>query len=138
MTLKITVSTRSGRPLRQTFNKVAKSVEKAGEKEILREANEILAASQPFTPLKHGPLRASGRVQGPIRRGKETSVFVIYGGQGVDYAHVRHEVEAMKYTTPGTGIKYLTGPFQKFKPGMAKRVQSGIRRRIGSRGISVS
>lgn len=140
MGLSIKISTKSGRPLRSTLKKFAKAVERAGEQEIFREATEIFAAVEKVgrVPLKTGALRGSGRIEGPFKRGKETVIFVAYGNSfGVDYALVRHEVEARRYTTPGTGIKYLTEPFKGFKPGMAKRVQSGIRKRVRSRGINV-
>jgi hypothetical protein len=138
MALKVTIRTKSGRPLKQTLSKFERNVMMAGEKEILREAVEIRALAIPLTPFKFGPLRASGRVEGPFRRGKTTSVFVAFGNNsGVHYAWIRHEIEAEKYTTAGTGTKYLTRPFQGRKPGMAKRVQSGIRKRVGSRGINV-
>lgn len=141
MGLQINIKTRSGRSIRQTLNKFARTVRKAGEQEILREAQEILSASQIVVPFKTGALQGTGNVQGPIRRGKESSVFVIYGGQGVNYALVRHEVEAERYTTPGTRFKYLTHPFsnlKSFKQGMPKRVEAGIRRRVKSGGISVT
>ena len=140
MSLSAKITTRSGRSIRQTLNKFAKSVQKAGEREILREAQEIFSASQSVVPFKTGALQGTGYVQGPVRKGSTSSVFVIYGGQGVDYALVRHETEARAYTTPGTRHKYLTNPFtgfKSFKQGMSKRVESGIRKRIGSRGISV-
>lgn len=137
MGLQITVKTRSGRSLRQTFNKFANSARKAGEHELLREASEILTATEPLVPLLTGALRGTGRIKGPFRQGNKSSIFIAYGNQTVTYAHTRHEIEARQYTTPGTGIKYLTGPFQKFKPGMPKRVQSGIIKRVGSRGINV-
>ena len=139
MSLKINISTKSGRSIRQTLNKFARTVKKAGEKEILQEANIIFNASQVVVPFLTGALKGTGRVTGPIRQGDTSSVFVSYGGQSVNYALIRHEEEARQYTTPGTRQQYLTNPFDgfgSFKQGLAKRVESGIRKRIGG-GIRV-
>ncbi len=132
MAISITVRTGSGRPIGSTFKKLIRKIEKAAEKELKREGNEILSASLPLVPKKLGPLRASGRVDF-FKRKNEMQMNVAFGGNGVDYAILRHNVEAQRYTTPGTQAFYLSQPWEGFKPGLPKRVAKGISRRI--RGI---
>lgn len=137
--LTVRMTTRSGRPLRSTLNKFAQKVVRAGGKELVREGHEILAMALPLTPLDRGPLRASGRVEGPTTRGSTTKVIVAFGNQsGVDYALIRHWKKARQYTTEGTGINYLTIPLDAAKPGMSKRIRAGINRQIRGSGFSVT
>lgn len=131
------------------------------------EAETIMTRSKrEFVPVDEGTLRSSGHVQDPVRRGKEVSVTMAYGGAASPYALAVHE-HPSKFSPPswegkgvtggvqgrdaqgrftsgrvtfnpeGRGPKYLERPFRQQQKGMAQRLAAKIRPR-DSRGRFVS
>lgn len=85
-----------------------------------------------------GTLRASGMVHDPVRKGRNISVLLSFGGGAQDYAIAVHEhlsehsppswVAAeesgygIHWNAAGTGPKFLEGPLNESRPYMAERI----------------
>lgn len=96
---------------------------------LRREAELLLAKAIPYTPMRYGPLRASGRAQGPFRAGRNVSYALAgFGGPAVDYALYVHEMpDTYNFTTPGTGPKYMEKGVKDWMPGFSARVANCLR-----------
>lgn len=85
---------------------------KNAQSDIAKEAGEIILKNTlPKVPMFTGALRDSGRVEAGMSVTGNVTVQVTFGNSEVDYAVFVHEdmprdVEK-RYTTPGTGPKYL-------------------------------
>lgn len=113
---------------------------------LYTEAELLLTRSKPITPRRHGALRASGFVTTPVILGRWVTVTVGYGGVTAPYAWIVHERPdprvvggkkvPVRWTTPGTGNKYLEKPLQELKRSMnrriANRVRAYVRSQVGS------
>lgn len=98
------------------------------------EAELIMAKSkQDYVPVDLGTLRSSGFVNDPVRKGKEVSVEIGYGGAASAYALSVHEQpsqydppswrgKTIEFNPSGRGSKFLERPFMEALPGLAERV----------------
>lgn len=115
---------------------------------LMREAQELLTASQALVPVDQGPLRASGQVVGPEWVNGVGTVVVGYGSAAVKYAVSVHENPRSGRTggvTPSgrrrktwatTGQwKFLEQPFTerapRFPDRMRDHVEAGLRGLVG-------
>jgi hypothetical protein len=85
--------------------------------------------SKPVTPYEHGPLRDSGYYG--ILEGSKGPVLEV--GYDTPYALRWHEELAQNYTTPGTGPKYLEGPFIKNRARYARALMDSARKLLRGR-----
>lgn len=123
--MKVDVKVTGTKELSALLNQLGASAPRAMGQCLRREGERLLKISVPMTPLRYGPLRASGRVDGPNFSGHNVWVTVGYGGPAVDYALFVHEMpDTYNFTTPGTGPKYLENAAKEWLPGF----NSGIRR----------
>lgn len=88
----------------------------------------LLAEAIPGVPLEHGELRQSGYVD--HRPGE---AVVGFSAPHAVYAHemgfsVRPEAAPINWTTPGTGAKFLTGPFLRNRERFANHIKSEARK----------
>lgn len=111
---------------------------------IYQEAQIIMTESKRRCPVASdgGVLRASGLVAEPIRRGRNISVLLSYGGAADAYAIAVHEHlsshsppswitaeengHPVQWTTPGTGPKFLEAPINEWMPTGAAAVAARV------------
>lgn len=97
------------------------------EKIIYQEAWRVMGESIKIAPIDFGRLRASARVDMPVREGDRISVRLSYN---TDYAKWVHEKnvngEPVNYKAPGTRSLFLIDPLIENLSDMEER----IRRRI--------
>lgn len=101
------------------------AVDRVLDETIANMAIDIERLSKMQVPVKTGLLRSSGHIQ----KLGDKKYRVIYNKE---YALVRHEQKARKYTTPGTKFHYLIDPgtqiakkgLQYFKEAIALRVKT--------------
>lgn len=129
-------STGSGRTITQTLAQYGARAEISLGKQLYKEGQGILAASQGLVPVDTSALRSSGYVTPPFREVNLIRVDIGYGGPAAKinpktgdstdaYALFVHEnLEAFH---PVGTAKYLEMPFDQAKRGMAARVATGIR-----------
>lgn len=107
---------------------------------IYTEAQIVMTEAKRRTPVARdgGTLRASGRVSLPVRKGRDISVTLSFGGAADAYAIAVHEHlsehsppswivaedqgRPVRWTTPGTGPKFLEGPINEAMPDMNARL----------------
>ena len=77
-------------------------------------------SKQSFVPVRFGPLRSSGFVEGAKRTARLVSVRLVYGGTAAPYAIIQHERLDFKHKVGEA--KYLEKPMNQAVPGMAKRM----------------
>ena len=109
---------------------------------LYMEAQLILTEAKRRCPVAHdgGQLRASGRVQAPVREGKNISVTISFGPMAYAIAVHEHLSEhsppswikaemlghGIDWTTPGTGPKFLESVINEAMPDMARRIADRI------------
>lgn len=95
-------------------------------------ADDIFRESQEQVPFRHGPLRASGRVVGPVSAGADIAVMLSYGNTAVQYATYQHEGARADGThviqRHGNGKKdhYLSDPVNDAIPTLAASIATRI------------
>jgi hypothetical protein len=95
-------------------------------------ADDIFRESQEQVPFRHGPLRASGRVVGPVSAGADIAVMISYGNTAVQYATYQHEGARADGThviqNHGNGKKshYLSDPVNDAIPTLAASIATRI------------
>ena len=105
--------------LRQLVQNMPGQVERALE----AEAEIEMAEAKRRTPVRFGPLRASGHVDKAVRGGfggDEISVTLGFGGPSVPYAAIVHE-DLEAFHDVGQA-KYLEGPLLESAPFMGQRI----------------
>ena len=99
---------------------------------LTTEAWIILGEALPGTPLEHGPLRASQHVNTPKISNTEVTVEFGFGGPSAPYAFIVHEMPSSnKWTTPGTGPKYLEGPVRAALPRLGGTLSPRVAKNLG-------
>jgi hypothetical protein len=91
---------------------------------LYQEAQVELKEIKRLTPVDTGALRASERVEGPVREGRRIYVTIVAGGPSVPYAFTVHEdTEAFhKYGQ----AKFIDQPLAESAPYMAERIAKRI------------
>ncbi len=95
----------------------------------LRGEGEMImrVSKQVYVPVDLGPLKASGQVEGPIRRrGKVVMVILSFGGAAAPYALEQHENPDYKHEKTQSW-KYLEIPLNEAVKGMAVRIAAEVR-----------
>jgi hypothetical protein len=101
-------------------------------------ADDMMRESQEQVPFRHGQLRESGRVSGPVTLGADLVVFLSYGNTAVAYALYQHEGQRKDGTHQirnyhnGKKGHYLTDPVNDaaptLGPAIALKLEELIRR----------
>jgi len=95
------------------FSRDIDNAVKNAMEEALREiAKQIFEKSQEYAPMDEGHLRESAKIHEIQWEGNVVKTSISYGNEKVNYAFFVHEdmpsaVSPKKYTTDGTGPKYL-------------------------------
>lgn len=91
---------------------------------LYQEAQVELKEIKRLTPVDTGALRASERVEGPVREGRRIYVTIVAGGPSAPYAFIVHEdTEAFhKYGQ----AKFIDQPLAESAPYMAERIAKRI------------
>ena len=94
------------------------------------EADIIMEESKRRAPVDLGPLRASGVVLPPEKRGNSVSIEMGYGGAASAYALRQHEEISWRHTVGEA--KYLERPVLEHAPklagNLAKRIRAAVER----------
>lgn len=98
--------------------------ERAGLHAMTAEANAVMSEAKKRAPRDFGDLAGSGYVAIDEVTG---AVELGFGGPAAAYALPVHERFGTRMTTPGTGPKYLEGPWRKRASGMLGRLGARIR-----------
>ena len=119
------------------------AMKKAVGPALYMEAEEVISAAKPVTPVLHGHLRASGHVELPVEEGNSISVTLGFGGvagsgnqggetnaEAVGYAIPVHE-DLTKHHPVG-GAKYLENPLNEKKSSMSERLAGRIEERLNN------
>lgn len=95
-------------------------------------ADDLQSRSVPVTPKREGTLRASANVQPETGVFRTKDGFYVTFGYDTEYAYAVHELpnEETEWTTPGTGSKYLEGPFAENKPRYAKAIMEATKKGV--------
>jgi hypothetical protein len=97
---------------------------------FVKVTQQIKDESREIVPYKTGKLQRSA-YKFVNRRAWYVDAEVGYNRDGsVPYAEVRHQVAALKYTTPGTGFKYLIRAFDKYADDIADIIEKSVRKRF--------
>jgi len=91
---------------------IDKSVKDAMEDALKDIAQQIFEKSQEYAPMDEGHLRESAKIHEIKWEGNVVKTSISYGNEKVNYAYFVHEdmpsaISPKKYTTDGTGPKYL-------------------------------
>jgi hypothetical protein len=89
-----------------------------------------------IVPVKTGTLKGSKREQITVKP-REVEGTITYGGAAAPYALIVHErmSDTIRYTTPGTGPKYLEIPTMQMAEEMPKRMGFYMRRVLKARSL---
>jgi len=130
--------------MERTLKEIARQFPDRVAAAIYTEAQIVMTESKRRCPVAPGggTLRASGKVHEPVRRGRNISVMMSYGGAASAYAIAVHETPSdydppswrmmydqggeIDWTSEGTGPKFLEGPINEAMPEMAARIGQRI------------
>jgi hypothetical protein len=100
--------------------------------------DDMMRESQEQVPFRHGPLKNSGRVTGPVIVGDDVAVMLSYGNTAVAYALYQHEAKRQDGSRPirhyhnGKKSHYLSDPVNDMAPtlgpSIALRLEELLRR----------
>jgi hypothetical protein len=96
---------------------------------IYQEAQIEMTESKRRCPVDTGALRASGRVAQPVRRGRNISVTLSYGGSSAPYAIYVHENLEANHAMPpfqGGQAKFLESVLNESRQYMAVRIGNRV------------
>ncbi len=111
--------------LEQQFRIIAKATTDELQDALVAEAEIELAEAKRRTPVKYGPLRASGHVVPPKTDNRSINVKVAFGGPSAPYAIYVHEnMEAFHKTGQA---KFLESVLLESAPHMAARIAARLR-----------
>lgn len=131
-----TYRTASGRSVSQSLATRGDAAEKSLGKNLYREAQGIMAASQGLVPVDTTALRSSGYVAQPIRDGNTVRVELGYGGPAARInpktgkstdAYALYVHENLEAFHPVGSAKYLELPFNQATKGMGERLANAMR-----------
>jgi hypothetical protein len=91
---------------------------------LYQEAQIELTEIKKRTPVDTGALRASERLEGPNRNGRQISVTVLAGGPSAPYAFFVHE-DLEAYHKQGEA-RYIENPLKESAPYLPARVAKRI------------
>lgn len=101
------------------------------EKVLYQEAWRVLGISIKQAPIDTGRLRASARVDLPVREGNQISIRLSYN---TDYAKYVHERNAgglpVNYRAPGTKSMFLIDPLVENITEMERRISRRLERMV--------
>ena len=101
------------------------------EKILYQEAWRVLGISIKEAPIYTGRLRASARVDLPVREGNQISIRLSYN---TDYAKYVHERNAgglpVNYRAPGTKSMFLIDPLIENIDEMERRIAKRLKRMV--------
>jgi len=107
--------------------KVLPLIKQAIGRELYRFGEEVMTASKQVVPVKTGALMNTGKVEFPVESGKEISLTLGYGSESVGYAVYVHEnLNAVNWTRPGSGPKYLEAPLHERQDKLGERIAQAI------------
>lgn len=121
------------------LNALTGRVPDAAAKSLYKRGNGIMSVSKrDHVPVDLGPLRASGHVTEPERKGHKVSVTLAYGGPAAPYALAVHEHLSehsppswrhtdVQFSPAGHGPKYLEKPMMAALPTLAHDVAEDVR-----------
>tara|TARA_Y100000361_G_C11050370_1_gene284827 strand:+ start:226 stop:645 length:420 start_codon:yes stop_codon:yes gene_type:complete len=121
-------------PSANTAADVASNLKKLGaagaqmvEQALYQRGQELMRKMKPLTPLRDGALRRSAYAGLPERKGREVVVEVGFDGASAPYALFVHEMPVeTNWTEPGTGPKFLEGPFDEMSKTVASDMANSI------------
>jgi hypothetical protein len=126
-----TIEVEGRKRLRAKQEKVAKSVRSNVYRAVAEVGEALLQEAMPGVPLEHGELRQSGYVDhapGIADVGFSAPYAVYVHEMGIS---VYPERAPINWTTPGTGAKFLTGPFlrnrDRYKSHIFDAARKGLR-----------
>lgn len=102
------------------LNKLADTLPDLVGAAMRAEAEIEMTEAKKRTPVDTGALRASGRVEGPRRFGRDLTVYLRFGGASVDYAWRVHEDLEMFHRVGQA--KFLESVLLESAPYMALRI----------------
>lgn len=118
--------------LKHLIDSARRGLKKAVKRELLRHAEEVMTESKQRVPVKTGALMNTGKVMPPVETGTTVQVDLGYGDESVDYALIVHEEvnapsgAAINWTRPGSGPKYLQGPFDEKADELMPRIATAV------------
>jgi hypothetical protein len=120
--------------LKQLTDKLRSNMPKARQAvkaELYQFSEEVMTDSLEVVPWLTGTLAGTGKVQSPVEDGNVITVTMGYGDEAIGYALYVHEEmnspsgNAINWTRPGSGPKFLSTPLQAKQdqlPGRLKTV----------------
>ena len=118
--------------MRRRLGQIGQGFDNAVEKALRAEAEAIMARSKAaFVPVNVGTLKGSGFVNDVVRKGKDVSVVLGFGGDAEAYALAVHEHPSgasppswgdRPVNFKRGGPKYLSKPMDEAVPGMDNRI----------------
>ncbi len=122
--------------MRRRLGQIGQGFDKAVEKALREEAEEIMRQSKnKFVPIDVGTLKGSGFVNDVVRKGKDISVVLGFGGDAEAYALAVHEHPSgasppswgdKPVNFKRGGPKYLSKPMDEAVPGMDDRIAKTV------------
>lgn len=142
-----TYRTASGKSISAMLTEFGERAAQSLGANLYKEAQGILAASQPLVPVDTGALRSSGYVTPPQREGDTVTVFVGYGGPAAKinpktgestdgYAIYVHE--NLEAHHPVGSAKFLEIPFNEATRELDARLAEGIRSDMKSGAVGIA
>ena len=128
------------KPMQRKMREARARVERDALLALTTEAKTVMRKANSLTPKKEGDLRASAETDRARREGRMLLVTMGFGrsGPSAAYALAIHEhpsqhsppswgSKPIKFTTRGTGHKYLERPLRESEAGMNDRIAARIR-----------
>lgn len=115
---------KGSKEMQERIRRIAKAFPDRVAAALYQEAQIEMTESKRRVPVDTGTLRASGFVAEPVRKGRNISVTLSYGGAAEDYAIPVHEnLEAFHRIGQA---KYLESVLNESAPHMAGRVAARV------------
>lgn len=110
--------------------RAARTGGRGGAERGARLAGEALISdSVPVTPKQEGTLRSTANMAPVTGVFRTQGGFYVVVGYDTEYARAVHEMPPdTNWTTPGTGPKYLTGPFERNREEYLKIMAESVRK----------
>lgn len=120
--------------LKRTFADAPRLTHQEASQVMMLVVQRVSRESSRLVPVKTGTLKGSKREQ-ITNRPQEVEGTITYGGAAAPYAAIVHErmSDQIKYTTPGTGPKYLEIPTMQMAEELPQRVAFYQRRVLKAR-----
>jgi hypothetical protein len=120
----------------QKLRNLTEGIPSEVERILYQEGWRVLNKSLKLAPIDQGLLRASARVELPVRDGNQISIELSYN---TDYAKYVHEKnvggEPVNYKAPGTRSLFLIDPLiesiEEMRENITKRLERMVMDRVG-------